>query len=320
VPEVVQVRNLTVAYGPTTVLESVDLSVGEGEVLALLGPSGSGKSTLLNAIAGFLAIRGGEITLGARVVATPNRADPPERREVAVVFQDYGLWPHLTALDTVAYPLRRRGLRRKPARHRAQQILDRLAIGGLADRKPAQLSGGEQQRVGLGRALARQALLYLFDEPTAHLDAHLRDVFLGEIATRRRETAGAAIYATHDAAEALGLADRVALLVDGRVIQLGTPQQLYAEPISAVAARLTGPASILPGPTGLLLVRPDWVRFGGDRAGVVMDVWFRGSYTDYALQTPDGDLMLRSLTTPIYERGDKITWSLDHAWPLPADH
>ena len=258
--------------------------------------------------------------MGTRLVATPNRADPPERREVAFVFQDYGLWPHLTALDTVAYPLRRRGLRREAARAQAQQILDRLGIGGLADRKPAQLSGGEQQRVGLGRALARQAVLYLFDEPTAHLDAHLRDVFLGEITARRRETGAAAIYATHDAAEALGLADRVALLVEGRVIQVGTPQQLYAEPVSAVAAKLTGPASILSGRKGPLLVRPDWVRFGGDRAGVVADVWFRGSYTDYALQTAEGDLLLRSLAAPTHERGEDITWSLDHAWPLSDDH
>ena len=104
------------------------------------------------------------------------------------------------------------------------------------------------------------------------------------------------------------------------MIQVGPPQQLYAEPVSPAAARLTGPASILSGREGPLLVRPDWVRFGGNRAGVVVDVQFRGSYTDYALQTPDGDLVLRSLTTPIYERGDKITWSLDHAWPLPGDH
>ncbi len=319
-PDALDVRGLTVAYGPTTVLDSVNLSVGEGEVLALLGPSGSGKSTLLNVIAGFISIRSGEIALGTRLVATPNRADPSERREVAFVFQDYGLWPHLTALDTVAYPLRRCGVRKEAARAQAQLILDRLGIGGLADRKPAQLSGGEQQRVGLGRALARQAVLYLFDEPTAHLDAHLRDVFLGVIAARRRETGAAAIYATHDAAEALGLADRVALLVEGRLIQVGTPQQLYTEPVSAVAARLTGPASILFGREGPLLVRPDWVRFGGDRAGVVADVWFRGSYTDYALQTAEGDLLLRTLGATTHERGEDITWSLDNALPLPDDH
>ena len=307
------------AYGTITVLDSVDLSVAKGEVLALLGPSGSGKSTLLNAIAGFVPVESGEITLGTRLVAAPNRADPPERRDMAFVFQDYGLWPHMTAVDTVAYPLRRRGLDRATARVQAKDMLDRLGIGELADRKPAELSGGEQQRVGLGRALARHAALYLFDEPTAHLDAHLRDVFLGEIAARRRETAAAAIYATHDAAEALGLADRVALLVAGRVIQAGTPQQLYAEPVSAAAARLTGPASILSTASGPLLVRPDWVRFGGDRTGVVVDVWFRGSHTDYALLTADGELLVRSLAGPTHERGEQITWSLDRAWPLPSD-
>ncbi len=307
------------AYGTITVLDSVDLSVARGEVLALLGPSGSGKSTLLNAIAGFVPVESGEITLGTRLVAAPNRADPPERRDMAFVFQDYGLWPHMTAVDTVAYPLRRRGLDRATARVQAKDMLDRLGIGELADRKPAELSGGEQQRVGLGRALARHAALYLFDEPTAHLDAHLRDVFLGEIAARRRETAAAAIYATHDAAEALGLADRVALLVAGRVIQAGTPQQLYAEPVSAAAARLTGPASILSTASGPLLVRPDWVRFGGDRTGVVVDVWFRGSHTDYALLTADGELLVRSLAGPAHERGEQITWSLDRAWPLPSD-
>ena len=307
------------AYGTITVLDSVDLSVAKGEVLALLGPSGSGKSTLLNAIAGFVPVESGEIILGTRLVAAPNRADPPERRDMAFVFQDYGLWPHLTAVDTVAYPLRRRGVDRATARVQAKDMLDRLGIGELADRKPAELSGGEQQRVGLGRALARHAALYLFDEPTAHLDAHLRDVFLGEIAARRRETAAAAIYATHDAAEALGLADRVALLVAGRVIQAGTPQQVYAEPVSAAAAKLTGPASILSTASGALLVRPDWVRFGGDRAGVVVDVWFRGSHTDYALLTADGELLVRSLAGPTHERGEQITWSLDRAWPLPSD-
>jgi ABC-type Fe3+/spermidine/putrescine transport system ATPase subunit len=175
--DVLELRDLSLAYGAALVLDSVNLTVAEGEVLALLGPSGSGKSTLLNAVAGFLPLRSGEIFLRQRRVATASSAEPPEKREIALVFQDYGLWPHLTALDTVAYPLRRRGVRRDLARSEAQQLLDRLGVGQLADRKPAQLSGGEQQRVGLARAMARQAALYLFDEPTAHLDAQVRDVF-----------------------------------------------------------------------------------------------------------------------------------------------
>jgi ABC-type sugar transport system ATPase subunit len=295
------------------VLELRNLSITE-----LLGPSGSGKSTLLNAVAGFRPINSGEILLAGRNVAAPGHTEPPERRDIAFVFQDYGLWPHLTAIDTVAYPLRRRGVRPAPARDQARAILERLGIGPLADRKPAQLSGGEQQRVGLARAMARDAALYLFDEPTAHLDAQVRDVFLAELAARRRESGTAAIYATHDAAEALGLADRVALLIGGRVIQKGSPQQLYAEPVSVEAARLTGPASLLNDDAmGRVLVRPDWVRFGGDRTGVVVDVWFRGSYTDYVLRTSDGELLLRTPAPPAHRRGEELSWSLDRCWPLP---
>ena len=317
--DVLQLRDVSLAYAATSVLDSVNLTVAEGEVLALLGPSGSGKSTLLNAVAGFLPLFSGEIFLRQRRVATAGSAEPPEKREIALVFQDYGLWPHLTALDTVAYPLRRRGVRRDPARAEAQQLLDRLGVGQLASRKPAQLSGGEQQRVGLARAMARQAALYLFDEPTAHLDAQVRDVFLAELAARRRELGAAAIYATHDAAEALGLADRVALLVDGRVIQVGTPQQVYAQPINAAAARLTGPVTLLAGSDVAVLVRPDWAKLGGDRTGIVADVWFRGSYTDYVLDTPDGQLHLRVQGLPAHKRGEEVSWSLDHSWPLPGD-
>lgn len=318
-PDALEVHGLSVSYAATPVLDSVDLTVAQGEVLALLGPSGSGKSTLLNAVAGFLPIQAGTILLDGRRVAAAGRADPPERREIAFVFQDYGLWPHLSAVDTVAYPLRRRGATREAARAYARGILDRLGIGELADRRPAQLSGGEQQRVGLGRALARQAVLYLFDEPTAHLDVQVRDIFLSELAARRRETGAAAIYATHDAAEALGLADRVALLVAGRIVQVGSPQQLYAEPVSESAARLTGPASFLTGRNGPMLVRPDWARLGGDRDGVVVDVWFRGSHTDYAVRVPEGVILIRSPAAPAYERGDEVTWTLDRAWPVPSD-
>jgi iron(III) transport system ATP-binding protein len=316
VPNVLELRDLSIAYGSTPVLNSVNLTVREGEVVALLGPSGSGKSTLLNAVAGFLPINSGEVLLAGRTVAAPGHTKPPERRDIAFVFQDYGLWPHLTAIDTVAYPLRRRGVRPGPARDQARAILERLGIGPLADRKPAQLSGGEQQRVGLARAMAREAALYLFDEPTAHLDAQVRDVFLAELAARRRESGTAAIYATHDAAEALGLADRVALLIGGRVIQNGSPQQLYAEPVSVQAARLTGPASLLNGAKGRVLVRPDWVRLGGNRTGVVVDVWFRGSYTDYVLRTSDGELLLRTPDPPAHRRGEEVRWSLERCWPL----
>jgi ABC-type Fe3+/spermidine/putrescine transport system ATPase subunit len=314
---VLELDELTVAYGPVTAVDGVSLIVRPGEVVALLGPSGSGKSTLLNAVAGFLAPSAGTIRLRNRLVADPSRTEPPERRDVGVVFQNYALWPHLTAVDTVAYPLRRRGQARAEARAEARRILGLLHIGQLADRRPGELSGGEQQRVGLARALARQASLYLFDEPTAHLDTHVRGVFLEELVARRSASGAAALYATHDAEEALGLADRVALLNGGRLVQVGTPQEVYDRPVDEWAAHLTGPTSVLDLPgEGQALVRPGWARLGGDRSGRIEAVRFSGPHSDYQLSTDLGRLLVREPGPPQDVVGAEVTWSLDRTWRL----
>ncbi len=342
-------RGVTIAYGSTVVVSDLDLDVDRGEMLALLGPSGCGKTTILAALAGFLPIRAGEIHIGGRAVADGRHHIAPERRDVGVVFQGYALWPHLDALDTVAYPIRRRGVGAPEARRRAAALLDRLGIAQLANRRPAELSGGEQQRVGLGRALAREASVYLFDEPTAHLDATLRDRLQLEIADHRRRSGAAAIYATHDTAEALAVADRVALLREGRLIQEGTPTIVYERPIDLWAARLTGLASIIDlrivderggqhrievagssqtatlaaaGPVlrGQVraIVRPDWVRLGGAIPGRVETVAFRGAHTDYRLATPGGAIDLRAGGPPTIALGDSVGWSLDRAW-IPGE-
>jgi ABC-type Fe3+/spermidine/putrescine transport system ATPase subunit len=313
-----EVLDLVVEYDGTTALRGVSLSLRAGEVLALLGPSGSGKSTLLHAVAGFLVPRAGTIRLSGTTVAGNGRPVPPERRELAVVFQNYALWPHLSALDTVAYPARRRGAGRAQARSEALDIMVRLRIAHLADRRPAELSGGEQQRVGLARALARQPSVYLFDEPTAHLDTHVRAVFLEELVTRRRDSGAAAVYATHDAEEALGLADRVALLRDGELVQVGTPQQVYDEPADLFAARLTGPASVIDAVDGAgqLLVRPGWARIDGPLEAVVRAVWFRGPHSDYLVDGPLGELLIREPGAPRHPVGTRLGWTLVHGWPL----
>jgi ABC-type Fe3+/spermidine/putrescine transport system ATPase subunit len=311
-----ELRGLSVEYAGEPALAELQLSVAAGEMLALLGPSGSGKTTLLHTVAGFLAPTAGEVWMAGRPVATPTEMLPPEQRRVAMVFQNYALWPHLTALDTVAYPARRRGVRRKQARAEAAAILDRLHIGHLARRRPAELSGGEQQRVGLGRALAGDADLYLFDEPTAHLDTHVRGLFLEDLLERRRSTGAAALYATHDAEEALGIADRVALLNDGRLVQVGSAEEVYHRPCDWWAARLTGPASVLATEEGPVMVRPEWACLDGDRDATVRQALFRGPHSDYLLETGQGRLLIRHPGRPLLEPGDRVTWRLRQSWPL----
>jgi ABC-type Fe3+/spermidine/putrescine transport system ATPase subunit len=329
--DAVTCRGVCLRYGTVPVLTDLDLTVAPGEVVALLGPSGSGKTTLLHAIAGFVAPAGGEIQLGGRTVSTPRRCVPPERRRVGMVFQNYALWPHLTVLDTVAYPLRRRGVASAAARSRARQLLAAVGLTDLAGRRPAELSGGQQQRVGLARALAAQPQVFLFDEPTAHLDAHLRGVVLAEVAGQRAAAGAAALYATHDAGEALAVADRVAVLHGGRLAQVGTPEEVYARPADLTVARLTGPVSVLaaepvswastwagpvrrrssaPVPGEWIIVRPDWAGLGGDLPGKVTAVRFAGPHTDYELATPGGDLLIRESGPPRVPVGSATTWTL----------
>jgi ABC-type Fe3+/spermidine/putrescine transport system ATPase subunit len=334
-----QVSGLEVRYGDAVILEGIDLTVEAGEVVAVLGPSGSGKTTLLFAAAGFIPIHAGRIDITGATVATPQRATPPEQRDVAVVFQSYALWPHLSALETVAFPLRAAGAAGDEADREAHRLLEAAGIAELAGRRPAQLSGGQQQRVGLARALARRAGLYLFDEPTAHLDAPTRTAVQAEIAARRAELGSAAVYATHDAAEALAIAGRVALLREGRLVQVGTPDEVYERPADRWAAELTGPVSILETaaiPEGLLVgdapvlldeprgapgpatvaVRPDWAVLGGPLPGTCRTVWFRGPHTEVVLDTPAGEVSLRVTGRPQVRPGDPAGWSLLRAWRL----
>jgi ABC-type Fe3+/spermidine/putrescine transport system ATPase subunit len=316
---------VAVSYGPTPALVGVDITVEAGELLAVLGPSGSGKTTLLHAIAGFLPLASGSISIGGRPVSGPELMVPPEQRDVGVVFQHHALWPHLTALETVAFPLRQS--RARPASEaEAVEILDRLGIAHLSARVPGEMSGGEQQRVSLARALARHPVLFLFDEPTAHLDVPLRTALLEEIDRQRRREGTAGIYATHDAAEALGLADRLLLLRDGAVVQVGTPVEIYDRPVDLWAARLTGPAALLPArieaaladrgvessgpPEGAALVRPEWVSLGGPLSGVVDRVAYRGARTEYRLAVEGGTLVVADEGPPRLSRGDETGWDV----------
>jgi len=334
-----EITGLQVSYGRSEILHGIDLEVSASEVVALLGPSGSGKTTLLFAVAGFVPITGGTIAVAGAPVAGPGRHEPPERREVAVVFQSYALWPHLDAAETVAFPLRAAGTGADEARAEATRLLAAVGMEGMERRRPAELSGGQQQRVGLARALARHAGLYLFDEPTAHLDAATRSAVQAEISARRAETGAAALYATHDAAEALAIADRVALLRSGRIVQIGTPAEVYERPADRWAAEVTGPASILdvevrsriavvggcasgladPAPDDgryVVAVRPDWAALGGPLPGTVAGTWFRGPHTDVTLDTPAGAVEIRVPGRPALNPGAPTGWSLRKVWPI----
>ena len=225
------------------------------------------------------------------------------------------LWPHLTALETVAFPLRVAGVGDAEARRRAGEILAGLGIAGLADRRPAELSGGQQQRVGVARALARDADLYLLDEPTAHLDASTRAAAERLIDDQRAARGAAAVYATHDPAEALGTADRVALLREGRIVQIGSPREVYEEPVDEWAAVLTGPVSIVAWPgTGRVAIRPEWVTLDGDLPATVADIRYRGSHTDVTLDTGVGPILARVGGAAGPQPGDAVRWSAVRMW------
>jgi iron(III) transport system ATP-binding protein len=235
-------EGVTVRYGTHTAIAGVDLAIAPGEVHVVVGPSGSGKSTLLRAIAGFSPIAQGRVTMGGALVddGSRRRFVPPERRGVGVVFQDYALFPHLDLRANVGFGLPRRD------RGRAEDFLERVDLGALAARRPAELSGGEQQRVSLARALATAPTLMLLDEPFSNLDKSLRTRLRHETFDLVRESGAAALLITHDAEEALAVADRVSVLCAGRLLQTGTGPALYDAPSSKAAALCLGDADFVP--------------------------------------------------------------------------
>ena len=242
-----RVENLSKSFGPARVLDRVSFTVPPGRFLVLLGPSGSGKTTLLRCLAGIERADSGSVHLGELPLAHGRTHLAPDRRDLAMVFQDYALWPHMTATGNVGYALRRRRLDREQARRRVERALERVGLSGQAEQYPHQLSGGQQQRVALARALVAEPGLLLFDEPLSNLDADLRERLRVEIATLTRESGATVVYITHDQAEAFALADEIGVLEGGSLVQLGSPEDVYHRPASPFVARFTGLAGELPG-------------------------------------------------------------------------
>jgi iron(III) transport system ATP-binding protein len=242
-----ELKSLTRRFGAATAVDNVSLTIAHGQLVSLLGPSGCGKTTTLRLIAGFLEPSAGEIAVGGRTLSTPSRTEPPERRNMSMIFQSYALWPHMTARENVAYGLKLRRLDAATIKSKVDAILATARLGGLAERYPSELSGGQQQRVSLARALAVEPETLLMDEPLSNLDANLREEMRFEIRRLHDATRTTTVYVTHDQAEAMTTADLIAVMNAGRVEQLGTPEDIYERPASEFVARFIGAANIVEG-------------------------------------------------------------------------
>jgi len=239
----VEIQNVSMAYGKTQVLRDVSCVIEPGEFFALLGPSGSGKSTLLRLIAGFNAAQSGRLLIAGEDVS----AVPPWKRNIGMVFQNYALWPHMTVAENVAFGLEERKLPRETIRRKVAEALDLVGLGEYGARRPNQLSGGQQQRVALARTIAVEPKVLLLDEPLSNLDAKLRVHMRVELLALQRKLGITTIFVTHDQEEALSISDRVAVLDGGVIQQIGTPMELYDNPVNRFIANFVGTINLVPG-------------------------------------------------------------------------
>jgi sn-glycerol 3-phosphate transport system ATP-binding protein len=266
----VTLRNVRKTYpGGVEAIKGINFEIGDGQFCVLVGPSGCGKSTLLRMVAGLETITGGEIDIGGRVV---NQIEPAER-DIAMVFQNYALYPHMSVYNNMAYGLRNRGMPRPEIDSRVQEAARILEIGPMLDRKPRQLSGGQRQRVAMGRAIVRQPKVFLFDEPLSNLDAKLRIAMRVEIRKLQRRLKTTSIYVTHDQLEAMTLADILVVMNGGQVEQIGNPLEIYQKPATTFVASFIGAP-----PMNLMPLRSDEIKsqFAGDGRAATCDTGILG--------------------------------------------
>src|SRR6187401_2637837 len=236
----VAIRDVRKAFGATAVIHGVDITIGDGEFVVLVGPSGCGKSTLLRMIAGLENITGGEIRIGDRVVNNV----PPKERDIAMVFQNYALYPHMTVAANMGFSLKLRGAPKTEIDSRVNRAADILGLKPLLERFPRQLSGGQRQRVAMGRAIVRDPQVFLFDEPLSNLDAKLRVAMRAEIKELHQRLQTTTVYVTHDQIEAMTMADKIVVMHDGIVEQMGAPLDLYDNPANLFVAAFIGSPSM----------------------------------------------------------------------------
>ncbi|MFW9988930.1 MAG: ABC transporter ATP-binding protein [Candidatus Odinarchaeota archaeon] len=247
----VSIKNLTKKYGKTLALIDVSLEIIDGEFFILLGPSGCGKSTTLLCIAGLIKPNEGEIMLGETLLSSSKSGEfiRPQNRDAAMVFQDYAIYPHMTVFNNIAFPLKIRGIAKREIESKVKDVSQRLGISKLLDRKPKQLSGGQRQRVALARAMVRDPKIFLMDEPLSNLDAKLRVYARAELKKLHEDMGTTIVYVTHDQTEAMSMGDRIAILNDGVLEQVGTPEEIYENPKNLFVAGFIGnpPINIIEG-------------------------------------------------------------------------
>jgi iron(III) transport system ATP-binding protein len=326
-PQAVAVAGVTKSFGDVRALDSVDLTVDAGRMLALLGPSGCGKTTLLRVIAGLENPDEGKVSVGDRVLTAPGELVPPERRRIGMVFQDWALFPHMSVARNVGYGLPK--LHGEEQRTRVAEALELVGLPDYGDRAPATLSGGQQQRVALARALAPRPSVLLLDEPFSNLDTALRVQVRTEVHRLLADLGVTTVFVTHDQEEAFVLGDEVAVMDAGHVVQQATPAALYREPATRWVASFVGDANLLPATVRAeradtvvgvvpvatkvagqadVLVRPEDVVLESGDAGVVELVEFYGHDTVYVVRADDGSqVRSRRGAAPTFVRGDRVS-------------
>jgi sn-glycerol 3-phosphate transport system ATP-binding protein len=300
-----ELHGLRKSFGPIDVLHGIDLSLSEGEMLVIVGASGCGKSTLLRLVAGLERPTSGRVLVDGRDVTNAD----PSARDIAMVFQNYALYPHMSVFDNMAYGLRIRGLARDDIRQRVDEAAGLLGLGALLQRKPRQLSGGQRQRVAMGRAIVRHPKLFLFDEPLSNLDAKLRLAMRAEIRRLQRRLGVTSLYVTHDQVEAMTLGDRLLVLHQGQPAQLATPMEVFARPADTYVAGFIG------APTMNLL--PATLARGGTAAQLAAGLLL--PFTDGRRSGTDGDRLTIGIRPEHLSIGPGLELAIDLIEPLGSE-
>ncbi|MCT4619463.1 MAG: ABC transporter ATP-binding protein [Marinisporobacter sp.] len=337
------IRGLSKSYGKAMVINSLDLDIYKGEMLTIVGPSGCGKSTFLSCIAGLERVDDGTITIEDELVSSRNYFKLPEKRQIGLVFQNYALWPHKSVFENIAYPLRIKKECRNSIKNKVAKVIGIVRLVGKQKFYPHELSGGEKQRVALARALVMNPKILLLDEPLSNLDAKLREEMQYEIKHIQKDMNITIVHVTHDQHEAMGISDRIAVMNKGKLIQIGTPKEIYEDPKTKFVAKFIGKTNILckcvkdhsqknslklfkntfmkdrwievsEGEKITLSIRPEDICLKKDKGmckGVVKKVFYGGNKIEYIVCVENRNLMVQTSNKKKYEVGEEVYISIN---------